>query len=146
MNIRSKYMVLFDLFFSLCATIRPKIRLLIDLFFYLHKTIRPKYMAVFDLFFLLCRTIQLKIWLILKLTLFLIVLIFPMLYSWKYWRYASPAIFMAVLPLYFVCYIHDSTALYFVCYIHDYMKVFPSGCAENTSKQKKKRSLWWRIA
>ena len=89
--IRQKYMIFFISFIlSLCSTIRPKLRILINFFNYLYVTIRPNLVATFTL----------------KFILFLIVPIFCL----QHCLYISSP---AIIPLYFVHYIHRSVALIF---------------------------------
>ena len=114
-NIRPKIRPLIDLFvlfahdhltkiydhlsftLSLCTTIQPKIRILINLFFYLWTTIQPKSGVNPTL----------------QLILFLIVPIFCLLYSRQYFSYILFTLFLAILSLYFVQFIHGSAALIF---------------------------------
>ena len=94
-------MILFHLFFLLCATIRPKIRVFIDIFllFAHDTTIRQIYMIFFVSFiFSLCTTIRSKIWVLINLLFFI-----PRL------KYKS-----IFIPLYFVHYIHIRAALIFL--------------------------------
>ena len=53
------------------------------------------------------------LFLLFNLFFFLIVPIFCLLYSWQYCPYISYALFLGVLPLNFVNYIHESVALIF---------------------------------
>ena len=93
-TIRQKYVIFFLSFIqSLCKTIRPEIRVLINLFFYLYNTIRP----------------HLGVTLTLKFIIFLIVPTFCM----QHCLYISFVIFIVVLPISFVNYIHWRAALIF---------------------------------
>ena len=123
---RPIYRVLFHLLFLQCTTIRPKIRVFIDIYLSfahdhstkiydllsfilsLYTTIRPKTSVVIDLFFYLYMTIRpmLGVTLTLKFIIFLIVPIFCL----QYCLYISSA---AIIPLYFVHYLHRSAALIF---------------------------------
>ena len=155
MNEKTKYMVLFHSFFLCARLLKQKLGSSLIYLFYLHTIIWQKHLVLFHLFFLsLCRTIRPK----LGYSLFFFLLFVhdhstkirgysSFLYSWQYCPNISSALFMAVLLLYFVCYVHGSTAftfrppyslpycpyisytvfmevsfLYFVCYIHGYMK------------------------
>ena len=123
-----------DLFLYMYTTIRPKINVHIDSFFYLHTAIRQKYMIFFLSFILsLCTTIRPKnrvlinllflfvhdhltnlgVNLTLLFILFLDVSIFHLLYSCQIMPLYFRSLFLAVLPLYFVRYIHSSTTYIF---------------------------------
>ena len=99
-TIRQKYMIFFHLFFFLCTTIRPKIRLFIDLFLlfthdHLTKVRGHSYSLIYS--FLNCANNSFAIF---KAVL----------------SYISFALFLAVLPLYFVRYIHSSTNYPYILY------------------------------
>ena len=121
-------MIFLHLFFLCARPFDQQLGSSMIYFFYLHTTIPQKYMIVFHLFFpcaqtfnhqlgsslfffYLCTAIRPK----LKVTLirFSIVPIFRLLYSRSYFPYISLALFLAVLPLYFVGYIHSSTTIIF---------------------------------
>ena len=93
--IRQKYMIFFYLFSLLCTTIRPKIRVLIDLFFlFVHdhstKVRGHSYSVIYS--FLNCANISFAIFI-------------------TDCPYISYALFLAVVPLYFVRYIHSSQSI-----------------------------------
>ena len=118
MTIRPKCIVIFHLFFLLWAAIvrpfRQKLESSLNYFFYLHATIRLKYMILFHIFFSICTTIQPKISLLINLFILFVhdhsnkvsCRSYSLIYSFYICANTSYAIFMAVLPLYFVCYIH----------------------------------------
>ena len=127
-------MVLFHLFFLLCTTIRPKIRVFIDIFLSLHTTIRQKYMIFFlSCVLSLCTTIRTKkgsslIYCFYLYTtirqsqgsLLLFYLFFSQICQYfvcyihcRYCPYDSIALFLPVLHLYFVRYVHSITTLIF---------------------------------
>ena len=92
---------------SLCTTIRPKIRVLIDSFLlYVHdhstKVRGHSYSLIY--YFLNCVNISFAIFM---------AFIFLLLFFWQSCLYISYAIIIAVLPLYFVHYIHGSATLIF---------------------------------
>ena len=115
-------MVLFHLLFSfLCTTIPPKIRVLIDLFLLFAHDHSTKMYGSLSYFLPLCTTIRPKVRVLINLFL-----LFEHDHLTKIWGHSyslihsflnctniSYTIFMAVLPLYFVRYIHLSTALIF---------------------------------
>ena len=113
-------MILFNLFFLLW-TMLPKLESSLIYFFYLYTTIRPKYIVLFDLFFLLCMSIRSKIRVF--IILFRLFVLensiktrnhsYFLIYSFQNCANILYAMFMVVLPLYFVHYIDASTALMF---------------------------------
>ena len=135
-TIRPNYRVLFHLFYSFFSA-RPfdqKLGSSLIYFFHLHTTIRQKYMIFFLSFILsLCTTIRPKnrvlinllflfvhdhltnlgVTLTLLFILFLDVSIFRLLYSCQIMPLYFRSLFLAVLPLYFVRYIHSSTTYIF---------------------------------
>ena len=140
-SIRPKIRVLINLFFYLHTTIRPNYRVLFHLFysffsarpfdqklessliyfFRLHTTIRQKYMIFYLSFihslgghsysfiysFLRCANISFAIFMADT------ALIFPSLCFWQYSLDILSAIFLVVLPISFVHYIHRRAALIF---------------------------------
>ena len=120
--IRPKYKVLFHLFFFWHTTIQPKIRVLIDLFLLFAHDHVTKMCGSLSYILLLCTTIRRKIRVLVNL--FLLFLhdhsakitgcSCSLVYSFLSCTNISYAIFMAVLALYFVHYIHVSTALIFL--------------------------------
>ena len=114
-------MVLFHLLFLLCTTIRPKISVLIDLFvLFAHDhstkiysplsfilsfctTIRPRIRALINLFFLFVHDHSTNV----RSYSYSVIYYFLNCASILF------AMFMAVLPLYFVYYVHWSAALIF---------------------------------
>ena len=118
-TIRRNYMVLFHLFVLLWTTIRPKVRVVIDLFLLFAHNHLTKIYGLVSFILSLCTTIRSKIRVLINLFFYLYTTIQPKLgrghcYSLIYSFLNSTnilfAIFMAVLPLYFVCSISDSTA------------------------------------
>ena len=101
--------------FALFIAIRPKIKVSSIYFAYLHTTIRLMYVVFFHLFFLFYTTTQPKIMVLTHLF---------RLFGHNH----SPKIYGPVLPLYFVRYIHRSTALIFCplysC-LHEVLVEFP---------------------
>ena len=129
-TIRPKYIILFHLLFLLCMTIRANIMVLIDLFIlfgYDHSTeICGPLLYILSF----CTTIWPKIRVLINLFILFVhdhspkirVHSYSLVYSFLNWVNILYAVFMAILSLYFVHYIHVSAALYFVHYIHGYMK------------------------
>ena len=105
-------MILFNLIFLLW-TMLPKLESSLIYFFYLYTTIRPKYIVLFDLFFLLCMSIRSKIRVF--IILFCLFVLensiktrnhsYSLIYSFQNCANILYAMFMVVLPLYFVHYI-----------------------------------------
>ena len=122
MTIWQKYMIFFHLFFLCALAFEQKLWSSLIFFFYLHTIIRKKYMIVFHLLFLCARPFDQKLGSsLLYFSYLYTTTILPKLarahsYSLVYsflFANISFAIFMAVLPLYFVCYIHSSTTYIF---------------------------------
>ena len=126
----------FHLFFLLCTTIRRKIRVIIDLFlsFAQHHSTKIYNRLSFNLS--LCMTIRSKIRVLIICFLFVHNHLakvkdhsYSLIYSFVNCANILFAIFVAVLPLYFVRSVSGSTAfifmavllLYFVRYMHGYM-------------------------
>ena len=130
-TIRQKCIVLFHLFFLLFTTIRPKLGSSLIYFLYLYTTIRPNYIVLFSLFFLLCTTIWPKTRVLINLFILFVhnhstkvrshsySLIYSFLhcadisFAKRNTSLISFALFLAVVPLYFVRYIHSSTTFMF---------------------------------
>ena len=103
-------MVLFYLFFLLCTTIRPKLRVFIDLFFILAHDHSTKLHGPLSFILSLCTSIRSKIRVLINFFF-----LFEHNHSTKV-RQESLLLFKLFFPelcQYFVCYIHDSTALIF---------------------------------
>ena len=113
MTIRPKYMVIIYLFFLLCTTIRPKIRVLIDLFLLLAHEHSIKIYGLFSYIFSFCTTILPKIRVLINLFLLFVHdhptkirgHSYSLIYSFINCAKILYALFMAVLPLYFIRYI-----------------------------------------
>ena len=92
---------------SLCTTIQPKIRVVIYLFVLFAHDQSTK---IHDrLSFILSFVHDIGVTLTIEFILSLIVPIFCLLNLWQYCPYISYTLFLAVLPLYFIRYIHSST-------------------------------------
>ena len=104
-----------------------KLESLLIYLFYLHTTIRLKYMVLFHLLFRLCTIIRPKIRVLIDLFL-----LFVHSHSTKSrgHSYSLFNLFLSWLCQYFVCYIHDSTALIFrtlYSWLYEILAIFPYG-------------------
>ena len=125
-----KYMVVFHLFFLLFKTIWQKIWVLIDLFLSFAYDHWTKICGLVWYILSLCTAIQPKVMLLINLFILFVHdhstkfrgHSYSLVYYFLNWVNILYAVFMAVLSLYFVHYIHVSTGLYFVHNVHGYMK------------------------